>query len=112
MKRDSEKKGENVMGEGTTSQVECRVSEEKLTKTSWPRNLVKSVECRKRDLVIRIADWTKDRDEPAFDVEVYDAGVFDWDLSQTFCTKNANRTKAQAKKAAIEYAQAQIARLL
>ena len=31
----------------------------------WPRNKVKSIECRKRDLIVRITDWTKDKDEPA-----------------------------------------------
>ena len=30
----------------------------------WPRKKVNSIECRERDFVIRIADWTRDRDEP------------------------------------------------
>ncbi len=81
----------------------------KITETSWPRNKVKSVECRRRDLVIRIADWTKDKEEPAYDVEVYKKGVYDWNKSQTFCTRSSNRTKTKAKLLAIEFAQEQIA---
>ena len=82
---------------------------------SFPRKAVSSVECRKRDLVIRIADWTRqspDTGEPAFDVEVYIGGVYDHTKSRTFCTANAGRTKAQAKAEAIAFAMAQIATLL
>ena len=49
----------------------------------WPRQAVASVETRKRDLVVRIADWSRDREEPAFDVELYVGGVYDWDRSET-----------------------------
>jgi hypothetical protein len=83
-----------------------------LTAHSWPRNLVKSIETRKRDLVIRIADWTRDKEEPAYEVEVYKAGVYDWNQSKTFCTRNANRSKSEARHDAIEFAQSQIALLL
>ncbi len=78
----------------------------------WPRKAVSTVETRKRDLVIRIADWTRDGDEPAFDVECYVGGVYDYNLSQSFCTRNAGKTREQAKAEAIAYAQAQIAALL
>jgi hypothetical protein len=80
----------------------------------WPRHEAKTVECRKRDLVLRIADWTRDRDEPAYDVEVYIGGVYDWNESEVFSTKNHTppRTKALARKAAIAFASAQIAKLL
>ena len=78
----------------------------------WPRCETKSVETRKRELVIRITDWTRDRDEPAFDVEVYDKGVYDWNLSKSFTTRNGGRTKKQAKAEAIEFASKQIAALL
>jgi len=78
----------------------------------WPRHAVKQVECRKRDLVVRIVDWTKDKEEPAYDVECYIGGVYDWNESEVFTTKSSNRTKAQAKAMAIEYAQKQIAKLL
>jgi hypothetical protein len=37
---------------------------------------VKSVECRKRDLVIRIADWHRTKDSPTWDVETYVGGVY------------------------------------
>lgn len=83
-----------------------------LTATSWPRNTTKTVETRKRDLVIRITDWTRDRDEPAYDVEVYDRGVYDWNQSKTFRTKHAGRTAAEARHDAIAFAQAKIASLL
>ncbi len=71
-------------------------------KEQWPRQACPSVECRKRDLVIRIADWRRDRDEPGYDVECYIAGVYDWNESQHF------RTKPEA----VAYAAAQIAKLL
>jgi len=77
----------------------------------WPRNEVKSVECRKRDLVIRIADWTKDKEEPAYDVECYIGGVYDWNESEVFSLES-ELTKSQAKAKAIEFAQKQIAKLL
>jgi len=83
-----------------------------LTSKSWPRNLVETVKCRKRDIVIRITDWTRDKDEPAFDVECYVAGVYDWNESQTFCTRSAKQTRKQAKTAAIAFAQKQIAKFV
>lgn len=82
----------------------------------WPRNAVKSVECRKHDLVVRITDWMKDKDEPAYDVEVYIGGVYDWNESKSFTlwTPQGPRTrsKAEAKRLAVEFSQAQIAKLL
>ena len=73
-----------------------------------------SVKCRKRDIVVRLADWTRDRDEPAYDVEVYIGWVYDWNESETFSTKNHTppRNKAQARIAATAFASAQIAKLL
>lgn len=73
-----------------------------------------SIACRKRDLVVRIADWTRDRDEPAYDVEVYIGGVYDWNESESFTTKNHTppRSKAEARKAAADYAAKQISKLL
>ncbi len=85
---------------------------ENITKTSWPRNKVNKIECRKRDLIIRIANWTRDKEEPAYDVEVYQAGVYDWNLSSTITTKSSHRSKAAAKRMAIEIAQMRIAELL
>lgn len=79
-----------------------------LNATSWPRHLVKSVDTRKRDLVIRVTDWTTDKDEPAFDVETYVAGVYDWNESECFTTKSSNRSKAEARRLAVAFAQAQI----
>ena len=81
---------------------------------SWPRHAVPSVECRKRDLVIRIADWSRqslENGEPAYDVEVYVGGVYDFGLSES-CTVRKHGTKSAAKQAAIAYAQQQIAALL
>lgn len=69
----------------------------------WPRTEVKSIECRKRDLVVRIADWNRVKTGTAgFDVEVYIGGVYDFNESKNF------NTKAEA----ITYAQSQIAKLL
>ena len=78
----------------------------------WPRKACPSIECRKTDLVIRVTDWTSDRDEPAYDVECYVGGVYDFNLSKTFSTTNANRTKTEAKALAVYFAQEQIAALL
>jgi hypothetical protein len=80
----------------------------------WPRQTVASLECRKRDLVIRIADWSRQSPrtgEPAFDVEVYIGGVYDWNESKT-CSLYEYATKAKAKAAAVTFAQTQIAKLL
>lgn len=68
----------------------------------WPRHKVPSVDCRKRDLVIRIADWSRDKDAAGYDVEVYIGGIYDWEESQV-C-----KTKCEA----IAFAQKQIAELL
>lgn len=77
----------------------------------WPRNEVKSVECRKRDLVIRITNWMSDKSEPAYDVEVYIGGVYDWNESKTF-TMYELKTREACKRAAIEFAQKQTEKLL
>lgn len=77
----------------------------------WPRNKVDSILCRKKDLVLRISDWMKDKEEPAYDVEVYIGGVYDWNESKTF-TLSSGLTKKQAKQKAIEFSQRQIERLL
>jgi len=77
----------------------------------WPRHAVKSVECRKRDLVLRITDWMSNRDEPAYDVECYIGGVYDWNESKSF-TMHELKNREACKRAAIEYAKAQIEKLL
>lgn len=84
---------------------------EQITETSWPRHKVKSIETRKRDLVFRIADWRRDKDEPAFDVEIYDGGVYDGNQSKCF-TVREHGTSKQAKAKAIAFVQAKIAELL
>jgi len=78
----------------------------------WPRKEYPSFECRKRDLVIRISDWTRQKEEPAFDVEVYVGGVYDFNLSETFTTKSSGHTKDEARALAIAFASKQIAKLL
>lgn len=66
-----------------------------LNEHQWPRQTVKSIEVRKLDLVFRIADWGRDHEEPAFDVEVYIGGVYDWNQSQTFTFSKFQIRKAQ-----------------
>ena len=71
----------------------------------WPREAVASVETRKRDLVIRIADWHRVKPQSGtggYDVEVYIGGVYDWNESKNFDTKPE----------AAAFAAQQIARLL
>lgn len=54
----------------------------------WPRQAVGSIECRKRDLVVRIADWHRiTSGTGGYDVEVYIGGVYDWNQSKNFDTK-------------------------
>ena len=77
----------------------------------WPNRKVESVECRKRDLVIRIANWTRDQDEPAYDVEVYIGGVYSY-LDSAVLSQNSEARKYGAKFAAILHAQQKIAELL
>jgi hypothetical protein len=75
----------------------------KPTSNSWPRHTVESIETRKRDLVIRIADWHRiTSGTGGYDVECYIKGVYDWNESENFDTKPE----------AIAYAQQQIAKLL
>jgi len=78
---------------------------------NWPRKAYPTIECRKRDLIIRIADWSRDKEEPAFDVEVYIGGVYDWNESKC-CTKRKHGTMKAAKSAAVTFAQSQISKLL
>lgn len=83
-------------------------------KHHWPRCIVESIECRRRDLVVRIADWTRqsiESGEPAFDVEIYVGGVYDWTLSKAFCLRNFG-SKGSAKRAAVAFAQSSIDNLL
>ena len=77
---------------------------------SFPRNAVPSIECRKRDLIIRIADWTRTKEEPAYDVEVYIGGIYDFNESQTFVVENKN--KQAAKDKAVKFANFQTQKLL
>ena len=80
----------------------------------WPRHEVGSIQCRKRDLIIRIADWTRESlrtGEPALDVEVYIGGVYDWNESKTFTLRDL-KTKQATKQAAVQFAQSQISKLL
>jgi hypothetical protein len=77
----------------------------------WPRHKVESVECRERDLIIRITDWMDDAEEPAYDVEVYIGGVYDYNESRVF-TMYEHKDRAKCKSLATAYAQEQIKKLL
>lgn len=81
---------------------------------SWPCWAVPQIECRPRDLVIRIADWSRQSmktGEPAFDVEIYIGGIYDWNESDTL-TLRKHKTRNAAKAAAIAFAQCKIKSLL
>ena len=58
---------------------------------------VESIETRKRDLVIRIADWTRTKDCPTYDVETYVGGVYSQDHSGCFKHKGDAILFAHAK---------------
>lgn len=57
---------------------------------------------RKELLVVKIVDFTKDKDEPAFDVEVYKNGRFIGAGAGVFSTRSQTRVEAMLK--AKEYA--------
>ena len=88
-----------------------KVMRESRNEARWPRTNVKTVDCRKRDLVIRITDWMKDKEEPAYDVECYISGVYDWHESKSF-TIHEHKDKATCKQLAVVFAQAQLEKLL
>jgi len=72
-------------------------------KEQWPRTPTPTIECRKRDLVVRIADWSRIKEGTGgYDVEVYIGGVYDWNESENFPTKQQ----------AAEFAAKQISKLL
>lgn len=82
-------------------------------KQHWPCQRVKSVECRKRDLVIRVSDWLSDKDEPGYDVECYIGGIYDWNESKCFTLSSGTKLSAlRAKSKACEFAQKQLKKLL
>lgn len=76
----------------------------------FPRCKVNEVECRERDLVIRISNWLDDRDEPGVDVECVIGGIYDWNESQSF-TLESGLSKLEAKIRAMVFAQEQIKNL-
>lgn len=82
-----------------------------IEKDDWKVHKTSSVETRKKDLVVRVSNWLRDKDEPGYDVEVYLKGSYHYDESKTF-TLSSGLTKDQAKEKAIEYACSQIKKLL
>lgn len=52
---------------------------------------------RKELLVIKIVDFTKDKDEPALDVEVWKNGRFISTSADIFSTRNQTRVEAMLK---------------
>jgi hypothetical protein len=77
----------------------------------WPRNKIEMLNCRKRDLVFRISDWSDDKDEPGYDIECYIGGVYDFNESAC-CTVHKYGTLADAKRAAIAFVKYQVEKLL
>lgn len=77
----------------------------------WPRRAAPSVKCRKQDVVIRIANWLKDKNEPGYDVEVYIGGVYDWNESKSF-TLSSGLTPSEARARAAVFAGEQAKKLL
>ncbi len=72
---------------------------------------IDSVKIYKKDLVIRISNWMKDKDEPAYDVEIYNRGTYNENESKPF-PLSSGLTKNQAKFQAIKFACMQIKKLL
>ena len=77
----------------------------------FPRHKVETVELRKKDIVIRVTDWWRDKEEPAFDVEVYTEGCFDYERSHIFA-KSDGLSKEEAKAKAKEFAKEALDRLM
>lgn len=88
--------------------AQIKTNKARLTDSSWPRKTQDSIQTRKRDVIVRIADWSRDKDEPAYDVEVYAHGVYDWNESKTFSTKDG---KAKARARAVTFAGEQLCKL-
>jgi len=82
-----------------------------IEKDDWKVRKTSSIETRKKDLVIRIANWLEDKEEPGYDVEVYLKGAYHFANSKTF-TLSSGLTKGEAKEKAIEFACNQIKKLL
>jgi hypothetical protein len=60
------------------------------------------LECRNRDVVIRLANWLDDKDEPGYDVEFYIRGRYIDSCSECF-TLHKWKYPARAKKEAINF---------
>lgn len=69
------------------------------------------LECRKRDLVIRIADWSEDEHEPGYDVEVYLNGAYVRKHSKC-CTVHQYQSIEVAKERAFGFAAEKIKELI
>lgn len=73
-------------------------------------NTKNMLECRKRDFIIRIANWIKNKDEPGYDVEIYIGGIYQATMSKGFYL-SSGFTPKQAKNEAIKFSQKQIKEL-
>ena len=80
------------------------------SETDGSNRATRHVSTRDRDLVVRIADWTDDPDEAAYDVEMYVGGVYVYAEGEVFSVDEDG--KDDAKTRAIAFAQKQIAALL
>jgi len=75
--------------------------------------LKKIIPIRKRDLlIIKIADWSKDKDEPAIDLEVYKNGKFDSKLSAVYGIGNEYGYQSPTKRLALTAATNKAERIL
>ena len=55
-------------GFGAAAPIEDKIMKrikESTNKEKWPREKCQSVDCRGHDLVLRITDWSKNKDEPS-----------------------------------------------
>lgn len=80
------------------------------SETDGSNRATRHISTGNRDLVVRIADWTDDPDEAAYDVEMYVGGVYVSSESAVFSVDEDS--KDDAKTRAIAFAQKQIAALL
>jgi len=71
----------------------------KVSTTAWQ---TPSIECRKRDLIVRIANWKRTKAAPYYDVETYIGGVYNQTHSKSF----------ESKQDAVKFAADKLAELL
>lgn len=87
----------------TIADQDAEEVENEVSTLEWVQKQLRKPAKRKEPLVIRFADFSKDKDEPAIDVEFYEDGKFDNTYDGVFSTTKAGSYR-QAMINAVEHA--------